>query len=69
MLVRDASGQVRKLCPKDQVGYSFIIQGEWVLEKTTHSSFLSSSFSLVPGKICVQISRSAVLKLLALVGT
>ena len=26
--MRDASGQVRRLCPEDQMGYSFIIQGE-----------------------------------------
>ena len=28
-LVRDASGQERKLCPKQPVDYSFIIQGAW----------------------------------------
>ena len=33
MLVRDASRQAQTLCPKDLVGYSFIIQGELGLEK------------------------------------
>ena len=32
MLVRDTSGQARKLCPEDRglVGYSFILQREWL---------------------------------------
>jgi len=37
--VRNASMQTRRLCPEDPVGYSFIIQGEWGLEKPA-SSFL-----------------------------
>ena len=39
VLVRDASRQAKKLCPKDPVGHSVIIQGAWGLEKTA-SSFL-----------------------------
>ena len=35
--MRDESGQVMKLCPKDLVGYSFIIQGEWGSEKSAPS--------------------------------
>ena len=31
--MRDTSGQVRRLCPEDQVGYRFIIQGGWGWEK------------------------------------
>ena len=38
MLVRDASGQAQKLCPEDPVGYSFILQGEWGMEKPASSS-------------------------------
>ena len=37
--MRGARGQERKLCPKDLVGSSFIIQGELGSEKTG-SSFL-----------------------------
>ena len=37
--MRDASGQARRLRPEGPVGYSFIIQGEWGLEKPA-SSFL-----------------------------
>ena len=37
MLVRDATGQVRRFCPKDVVSYSFIIQGEWGFEKSASS--------------------------------
>ena len=37
--MREAIGQAWKLCPKDVVGYSFIIQGEWGWERPT-SSFL-----------------------------
>ena len=33
MLVSDVSGQARKLYPENPVGYSFIIQEEWGLEK------------------------------------
>ena len=62
MLVRGASGQAWKLCP--EVGYSFIIQGEWVSGKTT--SFFTSSY-LVSVKVCIQISIRVVLKLLPLV--
>ena len=38
MLMRDASQQARRLCPEDEVGYSFIIQEEWGREKTASSS-------------------------------
>jgi len=44
MLVRDASRQARKLCPEDLVGYSFIIQGEWGLEKPASSFMPLPSF-------------------------
>ena len=64
MLVKDANGQARRLCPKDRVGYSFIIQEEWGWEKNAFSSFLSSSSSLVSG---IQISGRVILKLLPLV--
>ena len=47
MLVRDASGQAWKLCPEDQVGYSFIIQGEWGSDII---NILRVSFSLVPAR-------------------
>ena len=39
MLVSDASGQTRKLCPQEPVGDGFILQGERGLEKPA-SSFL-----------------------------
>ena len=63
--MRDASGQARRLCPEDLVGYSFITQGEWGLEKTA-SSFLGM---VAPAwySVCIQISRRVVLKLLPLV--
>jgi len=47
MLVRDASGQAWELCPEDQVGYSFIIQGEWGSDII---NILRVSFSLVPAR-------------------
>ena len=55
MFLRDASRQGRRLCPKDRRGCSFIIQGEWGLEKPT------SFFQGVPAPLwypvgCVFIS-------------
>ena len=41
MLVRDASRQARRLCPKDPMDYIFIIHGEWGWEKTAFSSFFT----------------------------
>ena len=35
--MRDASGQARKFCSEDLVGYSFIIQEEWGWQKTSSS--------------------------------
>ena len=55
---------VKEALPKDAVGHSFIIQGEWGSEKTA-SSFTSSS--LVSHKVPIQISRRVVFKLLPLV--
>ena len=54
MIVRRPSGQEKRLCPKDQVGYIFIIQGNWGVGKDhlPHSSsrhqasITSSSFVL-----------------------
>ena len=37
--MRGASGQTQKLCPEDLVSHSFMLQGEWRVEKTS-SSFL-----------------------------
>ena len=64
MLIRGASGQAQKLCPEDPVGYSFIIHGEMGLAKDRHFLSESSSSSLISGKVCFQISRRVVLKLL-----
>ena len=50
MLVRDASGQARRLCPQDLVGYSFIIrEGVGVGKKTTSSSFFKQLLLLSIG--------------------
>ena len=64
--MRGASGQAQKLCPKDLVGYSYIIQSEWGSEKTPFNNSFNNS-SLVSSKVCIQISRGVVLKLLPLV--
>ena len=53
--------------PLNPVGYSFITQGEWGWEKDLLFLSGSSSSSLVSGKVCIPISRRAVLKLLPLV--
>ena len=61
--MRDASGQARRLCPEDPVGYSFILQGERGAEKPA-SSLPSSSLVSGGGEVCIQISGRAVLKVL-----
>ena len=38
--MRDTSRQARRLWPKDWVGYSFIIQGEWAVQKDCFCLFL-----------------------------
>ena len=66
--MRDARGQARRLCPKDSISWATVLaikgSGGW-----KDCLFLSrtSSFSLVPCKVCIQISRRVVLKLLPLV--
>ena len=68
MLVRDASCWARRLCPPPHpVGYSFIIHVEWGLENRLLPLFSSSSSSLVCGKVYIQISVRAALKLLPLI--
>ena len=47
----------------NSVGYSFIIQGEWGKRQPLPLSS-SSSPSLVSAKMCIQISRRVILKLL-----
>ena len=68
MLVRDASGQAKKLCPEDLVGGLQFYQPRGVgVGKAPLFLSGSSSSSLAPGKVCIQMSRRAVLKLLPLV--
>ena len=66
--MRDASGQARKLCSEDPVGYGFVLQGEWGLEKPV-SSFLG--IAAPPWNLVSSVFKSAegwlVLKLLPLV--
>jgi len=63
--VRDEIGQARTLCLENPVGYSFILQGEWALEKPA-SSFLGVA---APPRYLVRCvfkyRRRAVLKLLS----
>ena len=66
MLVREANRQERKLFPEDLVAHSFIIQGEWGLEKPA-SSFLGVVAPSQYQVRCIQIRRRVVLKLLPLV--
>ena len=55
-LVRDASGQARNLCLEDLLGYSFVLQGEWGLEKLP-LPFQEQQILLGTSKACIQISR------------
>ena len=59
MLVRDSSGQARRL----KVGYGFIIRGKWGVRKDHLFLSASSSSSLVSGKVYIKVSRRAVLGL------
>ena len=51
MLVRDASGQAGKLCPKDPVGYSFYHPRGVGVGKARLFLSGSSSSSVVSGKV------------------
>ena len=81
MLVRDASKQARRICPKDKVGYSFIIQEKWGVEKdhlilflrvVTPPLYLVRGYLILQGqtrtvKEFIQISRRVFLKPLPLI--
>ena len=78
MLVRDVNRQARRLCPEDQVGYSFIIQGRWwwwggYLPLVVCSSMVYSKKVFDPKghtrtvMALIQISGRVILKLLPLV--
>ena len=62
--MRDASWHAGKLLTKDLRWASFIIQGAWGAGKDSLFLSGSSSSSLISLKVCIQVGRRVVLKLL-----
>ena len=62
--MRDESGQAQKLCPEDLVGYSFYHPRAVGVGKDHLCLSGSTGSSLVSLKVCMQIRRRVVLKLL-----